>query len=255
MKMESSKKYLYRDQIKFIAIMAMTLNHGARVFLTPGTFVCELLIGIGYATAITMCYFLVEGFHCTHSQKQYGARLLGFGIVSQLPFMMLEAFAGQKYTWNMLLTLFICYLILWIIENVSDYAMKIGLVIAMFYVSVYADWAVSAPLFTVLFYRSYGDKKATQTAFAASIALVVINDYLDSGNLLFCGLHSVGLIFSAFLILILYNGQRSRFSKTFLKWFFYLYYPVHLVVLDLLGLLYVDPDMVHRVKEQILGFL
>ena len=55
-------KILNRDQIKLLAVVTMTLNHFAHVFLTPGTVLCEVFQDIGYFTAMTMCFFLVEGY-------------------------------------------------------------------------------------------------------------------------------------------------------------------------------------------------
>ena len=39
---------LNRDQIKYIAVFTMLLNHVANIFLQPGTFACEALKDIGY---------------------------------------------------------------------------------------------------------------------------------------------------------------------------------------------------------------
>lgn len=64
----------------------MLLNHISYIFMEAGTFWAELFTDIGYFTAITMCYFLVEGFEYTHSRKRYGKRLLVFAVVSQLPY-------------------------------------------------------------------------------------------------------------------------------------------------------------------------
>lgn len=50
-------RVLNRDVIKYIAITAMLLNHIANIFLVPGTLWYEVLVDIGYFTAITMCYF------------------------------------------------------------------------------------------------------------------------------------------------------------------------------------------------------
>ena len=87
-------RVLNRDVIKYIAMTAMLLNHIANIFLVPGTLWYEVLVDIGYFTAITMCYFLVEGFRYTHSRKQYALRLFGFGVVSQVPFSMAFAQNG-----------------------------------------------------------------------------------------------------------------------------------------------------------------
>ena len=104
---------LNRDIIKYLAILAMLLNHIANLFLTPGTLLCEVFLDIGYFTAITMCYFLVEGYHYTRSKRKYGQRLLLFSILSQIPFML----AFHTPAGNMLLTLFLCFLILVCMER------------------------------------------------------------------------------------------------------------------------------------------
>ena len=73
-KMEFDRKNLNRDVIKYIAMLTMLLNHISIIFMKSGSFLSELFLDIGYFTAITMCYFLVEGFQYTHSKKNYGIR-------------------------------------------------------------------------------------------------------------------------------------------------------------------------------------
>lgn len=53
-------RYLSRDATKYVAMAAMLLNHIASIFLTPGSWLFEGFLAIGYFTAITMVYFLVE---------------------------------------------------------------------------------------------------------------------------------------------------------------------------------------------------
>ena len=62
-------KILNRDTIKYIAMFTMLLNHIATIFLTPGTWLFEFFLAIGYFTAITMIYFLVEGYHYTFKEN------------------------------------------------------------------------------------------------------------------------------------------------------------------------------------------
>ena len=79
-RMVENKKGINRDAIKYIAVVAMLANHFAAVFLNSGTLLRMFLLGIGNFTAITMCYFLVEGYGYTHSKKKYMGRLLLFAI-------------------------------------------------------------------------------------------------------------------------------------------------------------------------------
>ena len=105
----TEKPGLTRDAIKYLAIFTMLLNHIANVLLPENTILWEVFIDIGYFTAITMCYFLVEGFRYTHSRKQYALRLFGFGVVSQVPFSMAFAQNGilEFQDFNMMFTLFL----------------------------------------------------------------------------------------------------------------------------------------------------
>ena len=84
----TEKPGLTRDAIKYLAIFTMLLNHIANVLLPENTILWEVLVDIGYFTAITMCYFLVEGFYYTHSRRKYGERLLIFAGISQVPYTM-----------------------------------------------------------------------------------------------------------------------------------------------------------------------
>ena len=148
--MEQSKyKVLNRDVIKYIAMLTMFLNHVANVFLVPGTFWYEVLVDIGYFTAITMCYFLVEGYRYTHSKKKYGIRLLVFAILSEYPFLL--AFREHGVGMNMIFTLFICFLILVVREKVKNTGLQNVLVILLVLVTIISDWAILAAVFTIMF--------------------------------------------------------------------------------------------------------
>ena len=49
-------------------------------------------------------------------------------------------------------------------------------------------------------------------------------------------LSGAGIIVSAVVILLFYNGKRAERGRTFSKWFFYLFYPGHLLLLYLIKL-------------------
>ena len=45
---------------------------------------------------------------------------------------------------------------------------------------------------------------------------------------------TAGIPLSALCIIYLYNGKRSEKHRTFSKWFFYIFYPAHLLILGIL---------------------
>lgn len=231
-------RVLNRDVIKYIAMTAMLLNHIANIFLVPGTLWYEVLVDIGYFTAITMCYFLVEGFRYTHSRKQYALRLFGFGVVSQVPFSMAFAQNGilEFQDFNMMFTLFLCFCILLCIETIRNRFLRGVLIVLLIFGSLFCDWALLAPVFTLLFAWAGGNRTRQKAAFGAAALLYGGMAGLGSGQVWEAVGCAVPILVSAFVILYLYNGRRAARGRTFCKWFFYAFYPAHLLVLGLLRL-------------------
>ena len=223
-----------RDQIKFLAIITMTCNHIANIFLTPGTLLFEVMIDIGYFTAITMCYFLVEGYGYTHDKKKYGERLLLFGVISFIPFCL----AFGMVQMNMLCTLFLCFLILKVMEMSTLKWEKWIVILILIFVSLYSDWALLAPVFTILFAKSKGSRIKTAISFGIGACLFAGFNYLsnlesmNTGSALIHALCSgIGPVVAGIIILFCYNGKKSNHAGKASKWFFYIYYPTHLLFL------------------------
>lgn len=64
----------------------------------------------------------------------------------------------------------------------------------------------------------------------------IANVFLPAGQMWEAVGCAVPILVSAFVILYLYNGRRAARGRTFYKWFFYAFYPAHLLVLGLLRL-------------------
>ena len=102
---------LNRDQIKGIAMMTMLLNHISQIFMTSGTSWAELFLDVGWFTAITMCYFLVEGYAYTHDKRRYALRLTIFAVISQPAYLLAFPEEGW-YKLNIFFTLLLSFVIL-----------------------------------------------------------------------------------------------------------------------------------------------
>lgn len=232
-----------RDSIKMVAMLTMLINHIANVFLPAGQPLTNLCLCIGYFTAVTMCFFLVEGYGCTRSKRRYAGRLLGFAVLAQLPYQL--AFPANGIAgfvqFNMLFTLLLCFLVLLVQEKIRDRVLRGVCIVLLICASLFCDWALLAPVFTLLFRWSGQDQKRLRFSFALSAALFGWLNYTSSVwlyptaqcLLMACG-SMAGIAASGFVILYLYNGQRAARGKKFSQWFFYLFYPVHLLVLGVI---------------------
>lgn len=238
--MEMEKKGLNRDLIKCVAMVTMLLNHISHTLLDPETLIYDIFIGIGYFTGITMCYFLVEGYEYTRSKKKYALRLLVFALLTQVQYTL----AFKFIMFNMLFTLLFCFLIMCVLDNMRGKWYKYPLVVILFLLTLFSDWALMAPVFTLLFRWSKKDKKKLVFSYIISVLFFVLMNWPNYllevpfwPALLHSVLDSLSMVASAVVILCFYNGKRAKKAQGFFKWFFYVFYPGHILVLYLLMLL------------------
>ncbi len=243
--MEREKRFGFtRDGIKLLAIFTMTLNHVGHL-VDFGGILSEIMIYIGYFTAVTMVYFLVEGYQYTRSKMHYSIRLCIFACLAQIPFSL--AFSGYEAIrfigLNMLFTLLICFLILVVHEKVQNRAWKVVLYLVLICLSYHCDWPIMAPVGTLLFIWAGKDRKKTVIAYLLFTAFHACYTILCGwiGGYILLSLQmalfgSIAPLMSCLVITFLYNGRRASHGRNFLKWFFYAYYPGHLLILALFRL-------------------
>lgn len=205
-----------------------------------------ILLSIGDFTAITMCYFLVEGYHYTHSKKKYAQRLMVFAILSEIPYCM--AFTKHEAInfvgLNMLFTLLLCFFICLVIEKVPNIVLKTLLVIFITACSIKCDWGIGAPVFTLLFIWSKESNSKKKIAFLIPTILFGIYNFIARFGKVSLGICIMSAVFcmigmgmSGICILYLYNGKKSEKGRLFSKWFFYIFYPAHLLLFAIIRIL------------------
>lgn len=237
--MKTNYRILNRDQIKYLAIVLMTFNHIAHILMTQGTAVYEVFENLGYFTSITMCYFLVEGYFYTHSKKNYAKRLFLFAFISEIPFLL----AMGYFQLNVMFTFLICLCILAIIDGKQTRIQKILFISGLTLLSVFCDCAIILPIATVLFRLSRGNrKKQIQAWIIMCVIFFALNvpgyapadvkyPFLSGYALLHSFYAIAPWILAGIIILVFYNGKKSDKNVSFNKWLFYIYYPLHLLVL------------------------
>ena len=80
-------------------------------------------------------------------------------------------------------------------------------------------YGVGAILFVLFNYGSYAEKMASGPAMVHAL------------------LSAVGIVVSGIIILNFYNVKKSEKAPKFSKWFFYIFYPAHLLILSIVRIM------------------
>ena len=235
----SSRSFsLNRNQLKYIAIFAMLLDHIAWIlsqtyYDQPWNHALTFVFrSIGRLTAPIMSWFLVQGYIHTSSKKRYALRLLIFALVSQIPFSLVRSGKLWSSELNVIYTLLLSFLILCIIDSELDRFPKILLVILLFALSAFGDWAIFMPFMVLIFYLLRDRRRALIIFYSILSLLVVLADIVIlciRGYYWHWELWQAGM-FLFIPLLLLYNGQPGS-RHPFHKWIFYAFYPAHLLIL------------------------
>lgn len=213
MKKEKQSWGIDRFTLKMIALITMLIDH-IGVVLYPDLII---LRKIGRISFPIFCFLLVEGFHHTKDIKRYGIRLFMFAFLSEIPFDL--ASYGRFFSvesQNIFFTLFLGLCIMWLLEYWKEQELlKVLVIIISMGLAwvLHLDYGAFGILQILVFYISYKKR------FAQSVCIVLL--HLLSGNPI--------QIYGGFSVLPIcfYNGKRG----SSMKYFFYAFYPVHLLLL------------------------
>ena len=242
------KKTMDANQIKLLAILAMTIDHIAWLVF-PGYSKAPLALLmhlIGRMTCPIMCFFIAEGYYHTRDLNRYTLRLFVFAVISHFAYI----FASQDfvdarsfipfYYGGILNQTSVMWSLAWglvmlRVANHPGYSQlkKTLLVVLICLVSFPSDWSCIAALCVLAFGCNRGNlkKQGLWMVFYVALYAIVYALALDWVY----GLVQMGVVLSL-PVLRLYNGQRGRSPQVnrVMKWLFYVYYPLHLLVIGLL---------------------
>ena len=240
--MALTHKHLNANQLKLIAIIAMTLDHLTWVMF-PGMqavwYVFALHI-IGRLTAPIMWFFIAEGCRYTRDIRKYAGRLFAFAVVSHfaynfafgipfLPFSKGDFFNQTSVMWSL------AWAVVLIAINRSERVPKWAKLLAIPVVCVItfpSDWSCIAAMCPLFLYMHRGNFKAQ--AFDIVIwTLMYAAVYFIFLDKLYGALQM--FTFLTIPLLAQYNGERGK-KIPGTKWLFYIYYPAHLFVVGFIRL-------------------
>ena len=85
--MTAIKKGLTANTLKYIAILAMLIDHVAWAFVPTYSVLGQVMHIIGRTTAPIMCFFIAEVYYHTRNVKKYALRLFVFTLIIYIPFL------------------------------------------------------------------------------------------------------------------------------------------------------------------------
>ena len=235
-------KKLNSNHLKIIAIIAMTIDHIADLLYPgmPNIFISNVMHIIGRLTAPIMFFFICEGYHYTKNVKNYISRLFIFALISHfaycfafginfIPFSTGDIFNQTSIMWTLAWAVVALH-ILHGKNNLKEWQ-KWLLIILINLITFSSDFSSIAVMAILFMYDRRGNLKSQMICMMAWLSLYALISYLFVSK-------TYGLIaMTAILVYPLlknYNGQRGKVK--WLKWFFYLYYPLHLIIIGALRL-------------------
>ena len=235
---------LNSNRLKLIAILAMTADHIAWL-LFPGYPVEVLPLAmhiLGRITCPIMCYFIAEGYHHTGNIRRYTGRLFAFAFVSHFAYLFsswdyvnLRSFIPFAFGSCLNQTSVMWPLALGLVMLRVAYSEKISqrgkmlLVLLICLITFPSDWSCVASLCILAMGTNRGDfrKQMLWMVFYVAIYAAVYFYAIDKVY----GLMQMAVVL-AIPLLRLYDGTRGdlRWNRL-MKWLFYIYYPLHLLII------------------------
>ena len=233
-------KGLSANQLKLIAIIAMTADHLTWT-LWPGYdrqwFVICLHI-LGRLTAPIMWFFIAEGYHHTRNVKKYALRLLTLAIISHFAYNfcfgipLLPFRTGVFNQTGVVWSLFWGLLMLKVNDSQWKPWAKTAFFVGMLLVTFPSDWSCIAAMAVFFMGANRGNFRRQMVLMMVCSAMYALVYFLFIDR--FYGLIQLGTCLTIPL-LRLYNGKRGSFKP--MGKLFYIYYPAHLAVCGLLRIL------------------
>ena len=263
---ELSLAGLTGSQLKWIAIITMLIDHiGAsllewyNVFLPAGDTkkllgnLDTVIRGVGRLAFPLFIFLMVEGFFYTRSRSKYLLRMSLFAAISEFPFDLAFYLRwsdfGKNIWWrtrhqNVFFTLAIGFLAIWVMESLRPKKWEWGRFLPaaenLLRMAVCAGAAWGGCRLADYLHTDYSWKGVLAIVLAYLIRLWGRLD-LEIFGILAALLFSSGLELTAiadYWLIRHYNGQKGI---TVNRWFFYLFYPCHLLILGLLRVFFILP--------------
>ncbi len=244
----NTKKGLNANQIKVIAIIAMTVDHLTWT-LRPG-YATEwwvlLFHAIGRLTAPIMWFFIAEGYHHTRNVKKYVMRLFALAIISHFTYNFCFGISFIPFQTSIFNQTGVVWSLAWglVLLCINDNPKlkpwhKTCLFMLICCITFPSDWSCIATIavFYLGVYRGNFKKQMLWMMIWSVVYAAVYFIFIDK-------VYAFIQLFTCLTIpvLKLYNGERGSWKG--MGKLFYAYYPVHLIICGIIRVIIWGMDSV-----------
>ena len=208
--------------LKVIAMISMVIDHIALYLMDDSTVLYETMRCIGRIAFPVFAFLIAEGFIHTRSRYRYFFTLLGFAVISEVPWYLLN---GADGTHNVMFTLALGVATLMVLENLLQRSMVLGFLwthgMAGLASWLGVDYEWRGIIVIVIFYlfNVYGHSFPYSRGMQFFCIFVLMMHYGMIGTVIAC------------MFLYLYNGTRGFIKAHKGKYVFYMFYPIHLLII------------------------
>ena len=236
---------LSANALKFIAIAAMLIDHIAWRFVETNSTEGFFMHLIGRMTIPIMSMFIAEGYVHTKNIQKYLFRLALFAVISQGPFCYFKTgrILNSSVKLNVIFSLLFALIALYVYDTdkIQSTLYKFVIILALCIVSSKADWSF-APILWALSMFTFRKSDKVRKMFVFFITTLLVFAYFIGNSFLIgkdikLAYVSQSYMLGMFLAVVpitFYSGKRGSKNK-FCKWFFYIFYPAHLLLIGILA--------------------
>ena len=233
------KNVLSQEVLKLIACITMLIDHfgHAVVPYLPVPYMEQLYYAcriVGRIAFPIYCFLLCEGMRHTRNPQKYILRLAIGMLLSELPFdILFEGGISWEYQ-SVMVTLTLGAVMLLCMQKTEKKWLKLLLVIPFAVLAELSKCDYGAGGIATIAVFALFDRLSLQSA-----ALFLVNwQLLPSAAVMVFGIVVIIQLFAvaAMIPIALYSGEKRTHSKV-VQWAFYLFYPLHLLVLWMITLL------------------
>ena len=224
--------------LKIIAMITMIIDHVGFLFFQDNHKTYIILRSIGRISFPIFCFVLVEGFFHTSDRLKHAIRLGIFALVSEIPYDMLYGRFFDMARQNVIFTLFIGYMAIWALQSISmfrvAYPDKILKHIGAGRLNTILELVTLAVAFGMAYFL--------HTSYSYGGVMLIICFYVFNNhhigraisNMVFnIGMFGFGVQWWGALSVLPIAFYNKKPGTKKLKYMFYWFYPVHLLILVL----------------------